>query len=240
MGPFRFTGALRGTAVDYQAEDSLDPVEDPWTTASAAASAVVSAWGDQGALRQLLDVGLAGSLGTTGGEPVERVPEDAPPPDTVLGPVLDSTWISAGGVPLHVHVALPWVDGEWDPTGTLRLGLGAWHSTITAARVVQEGDTGRGAAVGRFDVASHERTSSSRRAAISSAAFRLSRGSTSGTAGSTISTRQSSSGTGRRSATSRRAGASPRVHRPSGRSIGRCRSCASSSSCSESASATRV
>jgi hypothetical protein len=151
VGPFRFTGKLRGTAVDYQAERTADGT-DPWTTGTAAASAVISAWGDQGALRQLLDVGIAGSLGATGGEPVEAVPEDAPPPDTVLGPVIDSTWISAGGVPLRVHVALPWVDGEFDPSGTLRLALGAWHSTITADRDLQEGDVGRGDAIGRIDV----------------------------------------------------------------------------------------
>ena len=154
VGPFRFTGALRGSAIDYQAEDSLDSAEetDPWTTGIAAASAVVSAWGEHGRLRHLLDLGIAGSLGATTGEPIERVPEDEPPPDTVLGPAIESTWLSAGGVPLRVHVALPWIDGEFEPSGTLRWALGAWHSTITADRSLQEGDVGRGDGVGRFDV----------------------------------------------------------------------------------------
>jgi hypothetical protein len=152
VGPFRFMCALRGSAIDYQSEDSLEPESDPWTTGIAAASAVISAWRDQGALRQLLDVGIAGSLGATSGDPVERVPEDAPPPDTLLGPVVESTWLSAGGVPLRVRAALPWVDGEFRPSGDLRLGLGAWHSTITADRDLQEGDVGRGDAIGHFDV----------------------------------------------------------------------------------------
>ena len=78
--------------------------------------------------------------------------QDAPPPDTFLGPALDSTWLSPGGVPLHIHAALPWVDGEMEPTGSIRLGLGAWSSTVTADRRLQEGDVGRGDAVGRFDV----------------------------------------------------------------------------------------
>jgi hypothetical protein len=70
----------------------------------------------------------------------------------VLGPVVDSAWLSAGGVPLRVHVALPWVEGVMEPNGTLRLALGPWHSTITADRHLQEGNVGRGDAVGRFDV----------------------------------------------------------------------------------------
>jgi hypothetical protein len=154
VGAFRFAGAVRGRAVDYQSDDPLDPLDesDPWTTGTAAASAVVSTWGDHGALRHLLDLGIAGSLGATGGEPVEWVPADEPPPDTVLGPVVDSAWLSAGGVPLRVHVALPWVEGVMEPNGTLRLALGPWHSTITADRHLQEGNVGRGDAVGRFDV----------------------------------------------------------------------------------------
>ena len=57
-----------------------------------------------------------------------------------------------GRVPLHIRAALPGVDGEMEPTGSIRLGLGAWSSTVTADRRLQEGDVGRGDAVGRFDV----------------------------------------------------------------------------------------
>jgi lipopolysaccharide export system protein LptA len=151
VGPFRLVGALRGSAIQYQADDPLEE-SDPWATGTAAASAILSAWGEHGALRHLLDVGMAGSLGTTAGDPIERVPWDTPPPDTVLGPAIDSTWLSAGGVPLHVRAALPWVDGEMEPTGTVRFSLGAWRSTITADRHLQEGDVGRADGIGRFDV----------------------------------------------------------------------------------------
>ncbi len=149
VGPLRFAGAVAGSALSYQNDDPFQ-ANDPWATGTATGSAALSTWGDHGALRHLLDLGIVGGLGATAGEPLVRVPWDTPPPDTVLGPAIDSTWLSPGGVPLHIHAALPWVDGRMEPNGSLRLALGPWRSTITADRHLQEGDVGRADAVGRI------------------------------------------------------------------------------------------
>jgi hypothetical protein len=144
-----------GPAVDYQAEDSPRSGRadrPPGRPATAGGQRRVSGVGRSGGAPPAPRRGNRGAVWAHGGEPSSAVPEDAAAARTRCSDRSSRARGSRRRRAARVHAALPGSTASSSRAGTLRLALGRWHSTITADRDLQEGDVGRGDAVGRIDV----------------------------------------------------------------------------------------
>lgn len=131
VGPIRFEGKAQADAVAWQGAE-------PWAQIAGGGAIWMQTWGRAGPFTRLDEWGVVASWARPTDEALVLHPWDQRAPRWTLGPALQNRWITASGVPVSIHLSVPWTPDGWIPQGIMRMQQGAWMLRLQGQHEYQE------------------------------------------------------------------------------------------------------